>query len=80
MTEGEWSRAKKRDLMRLLRRLLKGSVETPSDGASGLLMVVGDEQPYPADLVRRAVSLGLIRQEQNTFSATEDTAGFCAAP
>lgn len=77
MTEGEWTRAEKRHLMRLARRLLKGAASTSSGNGPAVVTVGGDDDhPYPADLMRRAVARGLIRETRGALSATEETAGF----
>lgn len=76
MIDLQWTRGEKRHLVRLLRRLVKGPLTVSSAGHPDLVRVAGDEQSYHEELVRRAVSQGLVRQADGILSATPQTAGF----
>ena len=69
-----WSGAEKRELLRLLRRLLRGGVGLPPEGAD--LPIAEGQRPVASDLVRRAVRHGLAGCVDGRLSATAETAAF----
>nr|CAD6421436.1 ATPase [Rhizobium sp. Q54] len=71
----EWTKGEKRDVSRLLRRLLRGEccVEIAADGR----LLIGEEgHPCPAVLVRQAEARGLVRRNGRRLSATDAAAAF----
>ncbi len=67
--------AERRDLLRLLRRLLRGPVEMGA-GEGAALRVEGEDLSLAADLVARAVRHGLVAASGGTLSATPQTSAF----
>lgn len=67
--------AERRDLLRLLRRLLRGPVEMGA-GEGATRTVEGEDPPLTADLVSRAVRHGIVASSGTTLNATPQTSAF----
>jgi len=66
----------KRDLLRLLRRLLHGAVElVPTERGAGFT-IAGDGRSVSDNLIRFAVREGVLQRRIDTLTATSDTAGY----
>ena len=76
MTEADQMRRERRELQRLLRRLLRGPVQLSQGQGGEEISVAGEGRDYPADLVRRAVSRGLAHEADRTLSATGQSGAF----
>ena len=71
----EWTRSEKREVVRLLRRLLRGEYAAMS-AEDGRLLFGQDGGAYPAALVRQAEARGLVRRSGSRISATDSAVAF----
>ncbi|MCF6370430.1 DUF6456 domain-containing protein [Rhizobium halophilum] len=70
--------ADKRNLLRLLRRVLQDPVhlKRPSDGSAGASMLGDDGRRVPHALIRHALREGLVRQNGDRLFPTPETSAF----
>ncbi|HEX2146379.1 MAG TPA: DUF6456 domain-containing protein [Pseudorhizobium sp.] len=64
----------RRDLLRLLRALLRGQPRQVHD--NGATILAGDQQPMPQEVVRLALRQGLAAQRDGQLVATQATSTF----
>jgi hypothetical protein len=77
MIEAGSIRRERRELQQLLRRLLRGPVQLLQRQEGKEISVADDDgRQYPADLVRRAVSRGLVHEADGILSATGQAGAF----